>query len=143
MRASRNRAPARKARPATRRAAPRKLDPVLISVMANRMDGIVREMTNTLLRAARSAVISSARDFSCCIVTGDNQLLASAEGLPVHIFGAHLQTARFCREHEDDITLCDLTGTGVQDTAIANLAYRRAIENGAWRSIDTREASGE
>ena len=62
-----------------------------MTVIANRLDGIVREMTNTLLRAARSAVISSARDFSCCILTGDNQLLASAEGLPVHIFGAHLQ----------------------------------------------------
>ncbi len=49
----------------------RTLDPVLLSVIANRLDGIVREMTNTLLRAARSAVISSARDFSCCIVTGN------------------------------------------------------------------------
>src|SRR3954454_980888 len=68
-----------------------KLDPVVMTVIANRLDGIVREMTNTLLRAARSAVISSARDFSCCILTGDNHLLASAEGLPVHIFGAHLQ----------------------------------------------------
>ena len=57
------------------------LDPVLMTVMANRLDGIVREMTNTLLRAARSAVISSARDFSCCLVTGDDQLLAPAEGL--------------------------------------------------------------
>ncbi len=47
------------------------------------------------------------------------------------------------REHDRDITLCDLTGTGVQDTAIANLACRRAIESGAGRSIDTREASGE
>ena len=36
------------------------LDPVLISVMANRLDGIVREMTNTLLRSARSAVIRRA-----------------------------------------------------------------------------------
>ena len=79
------------------------LDPVLVSVMANRMDGIVREMTNTLLRAARSAVISSARDFSCCIITGDNHLLASAEGLPVHIFGAHLQTANMCKYHEGDL----------------------------------------
>src|SRR5262249_9601690 len=70
---------------------PAKLDPVVMTVIANRLDGIVREMTNTLLRAARSAVISSARDFSCCILTGDNRLLASAEGLPVHIFGAHLQ----------------------------------------------------
>jgi N-methylhydantoinase B len=79
------------------------LDPVLTSVMANRLDGIVREMTNTLLRAARSAVISSARDFSCCIVTGDNQLLASAEGLPVHIFGTHIQTAKMCEYHAGDI----------------------------------------
>ena len=69
------------------------LDPVLLSVIANRMDGIVREMTNTLLRAARSAVISSARDFSCCLVTGNDELLSSAEGLPVHVFGCHIQTA--------------------------------------------------
>ena len=80
-----------------------KIDPIIMSVIANRLDGIVREMTNTLLRAARSAVISSARDFSCCIITGDNQLLASAEGLPVHIFGAHLQAANMCRYHEGDL----------------------------------------
>ena len=79
------------------------LDPVVMTVIANRLDGIVREMTNTLLRAARSAVISSARDFSCCILTGDNHLLASAEGLPVHIFGAHLQGENMCRYHAGDI----------------------------------------
>lgn len=79
------------------------LDPVVMTVIANRLDGIVREMTNTLLRAARSAVISSARDFSCCIITGDNQLLASAEGLPVHIFGAHVQGANMCKYHAGDI----------------------------------------
>jgi N-methylhydantoinase B len=79
------------------------LDPVVMTVIANRLDGIVREMTNTLLRAARSAVISSARDFSCCILTGDNQLLASAEGLPVHIFGAHLQGENMQKYHEGDI----------------------------------------
>ena len=75
------------------------LDPVLLSVMANRLDGIVREMTNTLLRAARSAVISSARDFSCCLVTGEDELLAPAEGLPVHIFGCHIQSANMRRYH--------------------------------------------
>ena len=79
------------------------LDPVLISVMANRLDGIVREMTNTLLRSARSAVISSARDFSCCLVTGEDELLSPAEGLPVHIFGCHIQTANMRKYHEGDI----------------------------------------
>lgn len=79
------------------------LDPVLMTVLANRLDGIVREMTNTLLRAARSAVISSARDFSCCLVTGEDELLAPAEGLPVHIFGCHIQTANMRRYHPGDI----------------------------------------
>ena len=34
------------------------------------------------------------------------------------------------RQGEDQITICDLTGTGVQDTAIARLAYRQAREAG-------------
>jgi len=94
---------AKKAPARARKPAAAKLDPVIMTVIANRLDGIVREMTNTLLRAARSAVISSARDFSCCIITGDNHLLASAEGLPVHIFGAHLQGANMCEYHRGDI----------------------------------------
>ena len=55
---------------------------------ATGFDGICREMTNTLLRSARSAVINMARDFSCSLVTADNELLASAEGLPVHVIGS-------------------------------------------------------
>lgn len=78
-------------------------DPYLTAIIANRIDGIVREMTHTLLRAARSAVINSARDFSCSICTGDNQLLASAEGLPIHIFGSHMQARAMRDFHGDDI----------------------------------------
>jgi ectoine utilization protein EutC len=32
------------------------------------------------------------------------------------------------RESEEEITICDLTGVGVQDTAIALLAYQKAME---------------
>src|ERR1700722_10663749 len=77
------------------------LDPVTLAVMANRIDGIVREMSNTLQRAGRSAVINSARDFSCAITTADNHLFSSAEGLPVHIFGSHLQSKAMCDLHGD------------------------------------------
>ncbi len=77
------------------------LDPITLSVMANRLDSIVREMSNTLLRSARSAVINVARDFSCAIVTGDNELLAIAEGLPVHSFGAHIQARSMVELHPD------------------------------------------
>jgi N-methylhydantoinase B len=65
-----------------------KFDPVLLSVLANAFDGIVREMTNGLLRSGRSSVLNTARDFSCSILTADSQLLAAAEGAPVHVFGS-------------------------------------------------------
>ncbi|RYE40466.1 MAG: hydantoinase B/oxoprolinase family protein [Hyphomicrobiales bacterium] len=76
-------------------------DPTLVAILANRFEAIGREMTNTLLRAARSAVIGVARDFSCSIVTGDDRLLASSAGLPVHIFGSHLQSKSMRDLHPD------------------------------------------
>lgn len=47
------------------------------------------------------------------------------------------------RTRPDEITLADLTGTGVQDTAIANLALARARDAGAGRPIDTKAAAGD
>lgn len=74
-------------------------DPVLMAVLANRLDGIVREMTNTLLRTGRSAILNTARDFSCSLVTPDNQLLSAAEGLPIHVIGSQLLTRSMNRNH--------------------------------------------
>lgn len=74
-------------------------DPILLAVISNRLDSIVREMENTLLRTGRSGVLNMARDFSCAITTGDNELLSSAEGLPCHIFGAHLMTSAMTELH--------------------------------------------
>ena len=77
------------------------LDPVLLAVISNRLDSIVREMTNTLLRSARSAVIAMSRDFSCCVVTSEHELLATAEAAPVHVFGTHLQAEAMADLHPD------------------------------------------
>lgn len=41
------------------------------------------------------------------------------------------------RTTNDQITLCDLTGTGAQDTAIASLAYQRAVAAGKGLSFDS------
>jgi N-methylhydantoinase B len=79
----------------------RDIDPILMAVLANRLNAIVREMSNTLLRTARSAVLAVVRDFSCSIVTGDNRLLCPGEGLPVHIFGSSLQSQSMCDLHPD------------------------------------------
>jgi ectoine utilization protein EutC len=40
------------------------------------------------------------------------------------------------RQREDEITICDLTGVGVQDTAIATLAYERAVARGLGLSLE-------
>ena len=79
----------------------REFDPILMAVLANRLNAIVREMSNTLLKTARSAVLAVVRDFSCSIVTGDNRLLCPGEGLPVHIFGSSLQSQSMCDLHPD------------------------------------------
>ena len=41
------------------------------------------------------------------------------------------------RRSAEDVTLCDLTGTGVQDTAIATLAHARAVAAGAGQAFET------
>ena len=74
---------------------------MLLAVLANRFDGVVREMTNTMLKTGRSAVINSARDFSCGITTASNELFATAEGLPAHTYGLNLQSEAMCRFHQD------------------------------------------
>lgn len=58
---------------------------VRLALLSNRFEGIARKMSNTLLRSSRSGVINMARDFSCCIVTRGHELLAAAEGLPIHV----------------------------------------------------------
>ena len=76
-------------------------DRVDLAVMANRFDGIVREMENTLLRTARSSVIGLCRDFSCSIVSTGDELVASAEGLPVHVYGSGLVSRVMRTLHPD------------------------------------------
>ena len=76
-------------------------DQVVLAVLANRLDSIVREMTNTLFRTGRSAILNTAKDFSCSIVTADNQLLSSADGLPIHVLGGGRQTASMAEFHPD------------------------------------------
>jgi N-methylhydantoinase B len=77
------------------------MDPTLLEVLAHRFEAIVREMTNTLFRTGRSSILNMARDFSCSIITADDQLFAAAEGLQVHVLGAGLQTSSMRELHPD------------------------------------------
>lgn len=69
-----------------------------LAVMHARLEAIVRKMTNTLFRTARSGVINAGRDFSCCLVTADNELLVTAESLPIHVMSGPDLMAKIMRE---------------------------------------------
>lgn len=56
---------------------------------------------------------------------------------PVDELGAITSGRRPGRESGEQITLCDLTGVGTQDTAIALLAYQKALEKGLGSRIES------
>lgn len=87
-------------RPGSR--AEERFDPVALAVITSRIQGIVRRMTNTLFRTARSSVLNTARDFSCCIVTREHEMLACAESLPIHVMsGPDMVSAATARLHPE------------------------------------------
>jgi N-methylhydantoinase B len=58
-------------------------------------------MVNTLYRTGRSGVINTANDFSCAIVTSDDELLASVESLPIHVMSGPDIMARSLRDFHE------------------------------------------
>ena len=71
------------------------MDGVRLAILNKRFEGICRKMANTLFRTGRSGVLNTARDFSCCIVTADCDLLATAESLPIHVLSGPRPDGRF------------------------------------------------
>lgn len=77
-------------------------DGVRLALINNRLQGISRKMANTLARTGRSGVLNIARDFSCCIVSSADELVAAAESLPIHVLsGPDLMSAAMKRFHPD------------------------------------------
>jgi N-methylhydantoinase B len=72
-----------------------------LALLANSMQAICRDMTNTLQRSGRSSVLSMGRDFSVAIVTADGELLASAESIPIHVLGIELQAQAVLDAHPE------------------------------------------
>lgn len=81
-------------------------DGLRLALINSRFEAIVRAMGNTLLRSARSAVLSSAKDFSVCVLTAEGEMVSMVESLPVHVVGADLQ-ARHMRDTHGDLRAGD------------------------------------
>ncbi|MCJ7792340.1 MAG: hydantoinase B/oxoprolinase family protein [Dehalococcoidia bacterium] len=84
-----------------------KIEPYLMVILARRFEAITNEMTNTVLRSARSGIVSSARDFSCSVTDAKGRIISVADGIPVHVAASGL-IAKSMVELHDDIRPGDL-----------------------------------
>lgn len=71
-------------------------DPVLLEVVARRLQGIADAMGEVLRRTAISVNVKERRDYSCAVFRGDGSLIANAPHVPVHL-GAMGHTVRHLR----------------------------------------------
>ncbi len=81
-------------------------DPVILEVVARRLQGIADAMGEVLRRTAISVNIKERRDYSCAVFRRDGALVANAPHVPVHL-GAMGHTVRHLIETFPNMTLGD------------------------------------
>lgn len=90
-----------------------------------------QELEAEVLRRADRVVCDR---LSQCTHNGELQHLCTDDALPENMqvdeLGQLTTGQRPGRQDPSQVIVCDLTGTGVQDTAIANLAYQAAMARG-------------
>lgn len=94
-------------------------------------------------RELATDVLVAARPFVCDSIAQSRRLgeLRAVDGIEAAVetveLGSIVDGSHRGRGGDDAITVCDLTGTGAQDTAIAGLAVRRAATAGLGTTIAT------
>jgi len=59
-------------------------DPVLLAIVQKQLDHVTHQMGFAMMRSARSPVFSESHDFSCFLATAAGDVVAQADGLPIH-----------------------------------------------------------
>ncbi|MCP1337099.1 hydantoinase B/oxoprolinase family protein [Futiania mangrovi] len=64
---------------------PHEVDPILLEVVRNKLDGIANEMELTLVRSAFSVIVKEALDASASLFTIEGEPLAQSVAIPAHL----------------------------------------------------------
>jgi N-methylhydantoinase B len=79
------------------------IDPITFSVINARLEGIMSEMTETILATARNPILYGAKDFTCTLMNARAKVLSLYDCLPVHV-GTMTPALRFLiRAFQEDI----------------------------------------
>lgn len=79
------------------------VDPYTVVILRRRIEAIIREMVNALLRSGRSGVLNTALDFSCSLTDAKFQSVSVALGLPVHVGAIDLIPRAVAAKHGERV----------------------------------------
>lgn len=63
------------------------IDPVTLAIVQKQLDHVCKQMGRVMTRTARSPIFSEGHDFSCFVGDSEGNVLAAADGLPIHTGG--------------------------------------------------------
>lgn len=80
-----------------------KIDPIVLSLIQNRLDNIAVQMGGVMLRTARSPIFSQSHDFSCFLTDAQGVLVSQADGIPIHSGGGGVSVRAMLKAFRGEI----------------------------------------
>lgn len=80
-----------------------KLDPIVFAVIKARVDGIIAQMAEVVLRTSRNPILNLAKDFTCSVLTRDCKLLTMVNSLPIHLLALDSNLRHVVEAFQGDI----------------------------------------
>jgi len=79
------------------------IDPIIFSIILARAEGIMSEMTETILATARNPILYGAKDFTCALMSARAKVLFMYDCLPIHVGTLAPALKWVIRSFKDDI----------------------------------------
>ncbi len=86
----------------------KRIDPIIVAVLDNRLSAVTEEIARTLLRTSRSPIFSEAADFATAIFTKDLKLIAQKDHLAVLASAIPVAMENIAKAYEGDINEGDV-----------------------------------
>jgi N-methylhydantoinase B len=84
------------------------IDPIRLAVVQKQVDHISHQMGWIMTRTARSPIFSQSHDFTCFVATARGEIIAQADGIPIHSGGGGFALRAVLRDFADDIAEGDV-----------------------------------
>src|SRR3978361_167316 len=83
-------------------------NPVLLAIVQKQLAPVSKQVGWVMSRTARSPIFSQSHDFSCFIGNAAGEVIAQADGIPIHTGGGGFAIRAVLRDFAGDIGLDDV-----------------------------------